>query len=131
MRYVLYWMSCIIFSLTNIESVISWYFLSQFLKQSKNYINSNFRFWSTSTSKDTKFLLPQHIKIKHQNTKQYQGSYYRGELDLNSDVNQPDSGKLCQSTTIYSQCEKFSWLWTRSFMYFDHWSHFKKRPGIV
>ena len=51
-------LSCILVLFTNIEYVISWYFLSQFLKKSKDYINLDFRFSSAATFKDTKFLLP-------------------------------------------------------------------------
>ena len=86
--------SCIFVFLTNIESVIYCYFMSQFLKQSNKYINFYFKFRSTSTFKDTKFLLPQ--CSEHRKTEQYQGSANRGELDLNLDVNRLDSGKLRQ-----------------------------------
>ena len=37
---------------------------------------------------------------------QYKGSADRGEIDLNSDVNRPASGKLWQYTTVSSQYEK-------------------------
>ena len=39
---------------------------------------------------------------------QYQGSANRGEIDLNTDVNQPDSGKIWQSTTVTSQCARLT-----------------------
>ena len=51
-------LSCILVLFTNIEYVISWYFLSQLLKKSKDSINLYFRFSSAATFKDTKFLLP-------------------------------------------------------------------------
>ena len=120
--------SCIFVFLTNIESVIYCYFMSQFLKQSNKYINFYFKFRSTSTFKDTKFLLPQHSE--HWKMEQYQGSDDHGELDFNSDVNWPDSGKLWQSTTVSSQCERLPKPWTWRSLYFDRWYHFKKRPGI-
>ena len=61
---------------------------------------------STSTFKYTKLPLP---KIsEHGKTEKYQGSLDCGKLDLNSDVNWPDSGKLQKYTTISSQCEKLS-----------------------
>ena len=37
-------MSCIIVLLTNFELFISWYFLSHFLKKSKNYIEYAFQY---------------------------------------------------------------------------------------
>ena len=37
---------------------------------------------------------------------QYQGSYDCGELDIKLDTNQPASGKLKQSTTVSSECER-------------------------
>ena len=96
-------MSCIILfpQLSN-----QWFlgiFCHIFSKRSKNCINFDFRFRSTATFKDTKFLLPK--RSKHQKTEQYQGSADRGELDLNSEVNRPASGKLRQSTTVSRQCE--------------------------
>ena len=80
-------------------------FCHNFLRQSKNSINFEFQFQSTSTFKKTKLLLP---KIReHQNTEQYQGFAGRGELDLDSDGNWQASGKLLQSNTAPSQCELF------------------------
>ena len=61
---------------------------------------------STATFKDTKLPLPK--SRKHQKLEQYQGSTKCGDLDLNSDVNRPVSVKLRKSTTVSSQCEKFS-----------------------
>ena len=59
--------------------MISWYFLSQFSNQSKNYIKFNFQYWSTSTFKVTQLPLP---KIsKHQTEEQYKGSANRCELE--------------------------------------------------
>ena len=36
---------------------------------------------------------------------QLQGSDDSGGIDLNSVINQPASGEVHQSTTVYSQCE--------------------------
>ena len=73
---------------TNIESVISWYFLTQFLKQSPNF--KQIRFQSTTTFADTKLPLPQHRE--HCNTEHYRGSTYYGKVDLDSDINGLASG---------------------------------------
>ena len=60
---------------------------------------------SAETFKDTKLPLPN--PRKHQNTEQYKGLDDCGQIDLNSNVNQPVSGKLRKSTTISSQCDQF------------------------
>ena len=49
-------------------------------------------------------MLP--ISSEHQTAEKYQGSADRGELDIKSYINQPDSDKLRQSTTVFSQCEQ-------------------------
>ena len=90
--------------LTNFESVISWYFMSQFSKHSKNYTKFDLQYQSTATFKDTKSPLP---KItEHRMDKEYQGSDNRGKLDIKSDVDRPASVKLRQYTTVSSQCER-------------------------
>ena len=86
------------------------------------------RLRSTTTSAYTKFLLPK--PRNHWKTYHYRGSVNRGEVDIDSDVNCLDSGNRRQSTTVPSQCEQSPWNWTCHLLYFDHWSHFKKRPGI-
>ena len=40
---------------------------------------------------------------------QYWDSEDRGDLDLDSDINRPALGKLRQSTTVPSQCERLSY----------------------
>ena len=50
--------------------------------------------------------LPLPISSKKPNGREISGSSDRGELDFNSDVNQPDSGKLQKYTTVSSQCEQ-------------------------
>ena len=59
---------------------------------------------STEPFEYTKLTLPQHSK--HQKTDQYWGSVNRCELDLNSDVNRPDSDKLREYTIVSSQFVK-------------------------
>ena len=63
--------------------------------------------------------------------KQYQGSNDLGKLDLKSDVNQPASGKLRQSTPISSPYEQLYQPWTWYRLYFNCWYHFENWPGIV
>ena len=99
-------MSCIIVFLNIFESVISWGFLSHVLRDSNHYINFDLRFWSSAIFEVSLFLLPK--SSQHQTADQYQGSANHGELHLKSDVNWPDSGKLRQSASVYSQCERFS-----------------------
>ena len=99
-------MSRVIVFLSNLESVIYWYFLSQFLKQSNNYINFDFQYRSKPKFEVTQ--LPLSKISKHWTAEQYQGSADHGELDLKLDVNRPASGKLLKSTTVSSQCEIFS-----------------------
>ena len=81
--------------------------MSKFYKQSNNYINFDSPFQSTATFKYTKLSLPK--RNKYLKKEQYQGSADHGEIDLKSDVNQPTSGKLWQSTTVPSQCEQLSY----------------------
>ena len=67
-------------------------------KRSKNSI----QYRKQEKDEGLAFMLP---KIsKHQMAGQYQGSDNRGEIDIESDVNLPASGKLRQSTTVSSQC---------------------------
>ena len=80
---------------------------------SRNVNNSLILIWNNSTAD------------------QYQGSDNRGDLDIKSDVSQPSSGKIRQSTTVSSQCEQFSYPWTWRPLYFHWWSHFEKRPDVV
>ena len=99
-------MSCIIVFLTNFESVISWYFLSQFYKSVKDLhkvqfiISINTNIWS--------YTITITELSKHQTADKYQRLYDCGEIDLKSDVNIPASSKLHQSTTVSSQCDQFS-----------------------
>ena len=99
----------------------------KFLRQEKKSININF--WSRETSADTQFMVPQHSD--NWKTYQHQGSANCCEVDLDSDLNRLASGNLRQYTTVSSQCEQLLWTWTWIIMYFDPWSHFKKRLGIV
>ena len=64
---------------------------------------------------------PNSCYLKSVNTKRQRntrGSADRGELDLNSDVNLPASGKLRKYTSVSSQCERLSYPWMWRFMYF-------------
>ena len=71
------------------------------LNQSKNYIKFDFQYRSTVTLEVLQLLLP---KISgHQTAEKYQGSANHDELDLKSDVNWPDSGKISIPTTVSSQ----------------------------
>ena len=67
----------------------------------------------------------------HWNTEHYRGSVNSGEVDLDSDVYRMASGNLRKYTTVPSQCDRLPWTWTWRLLYFDRWSHFEKRPGIV
>ena len=87
--------------LTNIESMILGYFLWQFLEAVKEF--HQLWFWLTTSFVDTKLTLTQHSK--HWKTKEYHRSDDFGEVDLDSDVICLDSGKLCKSTTVPSQCD--------------------------
>ena len=62
-------------------------------------------FWSKTTFEDIKLPLPQHNE--HWKTGQYRKSVDHGEISVNADLNQLDSGKLWQSTTVSRQGE---WL---------------------
>ena len=81
--------SCITQFLTNLNSVISFFSLSQFFKQSTNYKKFDFQYWWTQTFEVTQFPL---CKPKTQTDGQYPGSADCGEIDLKSDINQTDSG---------------------------------------
>ena len=77
----------------------------------------------------SQYLLP--ISRKHQTAEQCQESANCGELYIKPDVNWLDSGKLEHSTTVSSQCERLSYIWTWRLLYFNRWSNFEKRRGIV
>ena len=62
------------------------------------------QFWSTTTSSDTKFLLPK--LSKHWNMDHYWGSADFVEVYHDSDVNWLSSGNLSQSPTVTRQCEQ-------------------------
>ena len=87
--------------LTYIESMLSWYFITQFLEVVKEF--HKFQFRSTTKFADTKLQLPQHSK--HWKTEQYWGSDNCGKVDLDSDVNFLASVILQKPTTVPSQCE--------------------------
>ena len=72
-------------------------------KKSKNYIKFDRQYRSTPTLEATQFQL--HKSSEHQIAKQYQESDNCGEIDLKSNVNRLATGKLPQSTTVYSQYE--------------------------
>ena len=62
------------------------------------------RFQSTITSAATKITVTQtELPLKD---KEVLGSAYRGEVDLDSDVNHLASGNLRKYTTVTSQCER-------------------------
>ena len=71
-----------------------------FFNQSKNYIKLDFQYWYTPKLEVTQ--LPLHKISKYRTSEQYQGSAYCGELDLKSDINRTDSGKLREYTTLSS-----------------------------
>ena len=62
-------MSCIIVSLTNSGTEISWYFHDKFSEQSTNDVKFDFQYLSTATFKVTQLLSPKNIK--HQTTEKY------------------------------------------------------------
>ena len=72
-----------LFFLTNIEPVVSWYFLLQFFEAVKEF--HNLQFQPTATFKDTKLMLTQ--QSKHKNTDQYQGADDHVTLNLDAGVN--------------------------------------------
>ena len=78
-------MSFIIVYLTHLESVISWYFLSQYLKQLNNFIKFNFQYRYTPTLEVKQ--CPLHKSREHPTAIQYHGSADLGVIDLKSDVN--------------------------------------------
>ena len=73
------------------------------------------QFQSTTTSADTKFLLPK--PIYHWKTEQYWGSVHHIEVDIESEVNCLYSGNIWQYTTVPSQCEQLPWTWTFRILY--------------
>ena len=79
-----------------------------FSQLSKKYIYFNFR--STTTSPETKFLLPK--PSYHWETDHFRGSVECGEAYLDSDINLLVSGNLLHYTTVPSQCEWFPRTWT-------------------
>ena len=106
--------------LTIIESVLLWYFQGGDFAAVKWF--HKFWFRSTTTSADTKFVLPK--PSYYWKTDHYWGSADHGEVDLDSDVNRLASGNILQYTTVPSQCEWFPWTWTC-------WYSFENCPGIV
>ena len=82
----------------------------------------NIRFWSTTTSAETKLLLPNNGD--HWNMDHYWVSADRVEVDLESDLIHLASDNLWQYTTLPSQCERLTWTRTWHLLYFDHWYHF-------
>ena len=67
-----------------------------------------------------------HWKMEH-----YWGSADYCEGSLDSEKNCLASGNLRQYTTVPIQCDWFPWTWIWRLLYFYHWYHFEKRPGIV
>ena len=82
----------------------------------------------TTTFVDTRFLLP--LNRDHWKIDQFWGSANHGEIYLDSDVNLLASGNNRKYTTVTTQCEQLTWIWTWILLYFYCWFHFKKRPGI-
>ena len=115
-----------VFLLTNIESVLLWYCITQFLKQSKNFINFYF-----NQQKIFRHQIPHNPTQKALKDGAILGSSDIGELYLDSDVNHLASGKLRQFTTVPNQCERLPYPWTWSILYFDCWYNFENCPGIV
>ena len=91
--------------------------------------STTFDFLSTRISAQTKSLYPK--PSDQWKTEHYRGSDDSGEVDIDSDINFLASGNLWQHTTVTSQCERLTWTWTWRVMYFDHWSHLEKIPGII
>ena len=71
------------------------------LNQSNNYINFDLQYRSTPTLEATQF--PLHEIIEHQPSEKYQESDNRGDIDIKSNVNRLDPGKIRQSTSLYIQ----------------------------
>ena len=113
-------LSCIFVFITNIEYVLLWYFEHNLFAAVKEI--HKLRFWSTTTSADTKLLLPR--PSKQWNTEHGWGSDDCGEVDIDSDVNLPASGNIMQCATVPSKCERLPWNWTWRPLYFNHWYHF-------
>ena len=65
------------------------------------------------------------------NSRVITGSNNHGDLDLNSVVNRPVSGKLRQSVPASSQCDQFYYPCTWRTLYFNWWPYFKNHPVIV
>ena len=79
------------------------FFVTIDLDQSNNYMKFDLQYISTPTLEAT--LFPLHKISKHQRAEQYQVSANLDEQDFISDVNSLATGKLWQSTTVYSQYE--------------------------
>ena len=90
--------------ITNICSVVV-FLDTSFTKNKIKFTTFNFR--SSTTSAETKLLLPK--PSYHSNTENYQGSAGHGEVDIDSDINCLDSGNLWQDTTVISHCEQLHW----------------------
>ena len=99
------------------------------LNQSNNYINFDLQYRSTPTLEATQF--PLHEIIEHQPSEKYQESDNRGDIDIKSNVNRLDPGKIRQSTSLYIQNDWFYQPSTWRPLYFYWWYHFENCPGIV
>ena len=82
-----------------------------------NFTNFNFQFQYTLALENIQLLL--HKSSEHQTEDPLQCSFVSHELDITAVVNLPASGKLHQSTTVSSQCERLSYPCTWSTMDFD------------
>ena len=114
------------FFLTNINSVILWYFQTIYFLTVKEILK--IWFWSTTKSEGTKLLLPK--PGEHWKTEKYQGSSESGEIDLESDIHHLELCNLTQYTTVPSQCDWLPWAWTCNLLYCDCWYFFKTPPGV-
>ena len=85
---------------------MSCYSCHNYLNQSKNDSKFYLQYRSKLTLEVTQFLL--HKTREHQTEEQYQASADCDELNIKSDTNRTDSGKLRQYTTVSGQCEIFS-----------------------
>ena len=68
-------------------------------------------------------------KINHSMTEHFRRLGEHCEEVIDSVLNHLATGNLQQYTTIISQCEQLLWNWMWCLLYFDCWSHFKKRTG--
>ena len=102
-------MSCIIVFPKNIESVISCYFMSQFWRQSKNYINFDFLFQSTKPPFLWYLLVTRQGKThanvyKLSKLKFTHQLFYQQNFNLSSHCQQVSTSIGCRLRKLYISC---------------------------